>query len=276
MSHIPTKAVVTGHKGASELAAALTGASVVLIPAGVPRKPGMTRDDLFNTNAGIVATLADAVAKHCPKAHVLIIANPVNSTVPIAAEILKRHGVYDPKLLYGVSSLDVLRANTFVAESQAWDPANTEVTVVGGHAGITILPLLSQVAKASLTPAAIEALTHRIQFGGDEVVKAKDGAGSATLSMAAAGARFTASLLSALNGSKGVTECAFVQSPVTPGCDFFASRVELTSAGVGRIHPVGTLSAFEKSVFDKMLPELKASIAKGKEFALAWKAPASA
>jgi hypothetical protein len=75
-------------------------------------------------------------------------------------------------------------------------------------------------------------------------------------------------------GEKGVTECAFVQSPVTPGCDFFASRVELTAAGVGRIHPVGTLSAFEKSVFDKMLPELKASIAKGKEFALKWKAAA--
>ena len=266
---------MTGHKGAGELAAALTGASVVVIPAGVPRKPGMTRDDLFNTNAGIVATLIDAVAKHCPKAHVLIISNPVNSTVPIAAEVLKRHGVYNPKLLYGVTTLDVLRANTFVAESQAWDPANTEVTVVGGHAGITILPLLSQVPKAKLAPAAVEALTHRIQFGGDEVVKAKDGAGSATLSMAAAGARFTAALLNALGGAKGVTECAFVQSPVQPGCDFFSTRVELTAEGVGRIHPVGALSAFEQGVFDKMLPELQASIKKGVEFAKAWK-PASA
>jgi malate dehydrogenase len=205
------------------------------------------------------------------QAHLLIIANPVNSTVPIAAEVLKRHGVYDPARLFGVTTLDVLRANAFVAGAKNWDAAHTEVTVVGGHAGITILPLLSQVANAALAPADIEALTHRIQFGGDEVVKAKDGAGSATLSMAAAGARFTASLLSALGGAKGVTECAFVQSPVVPGCDFFATRVELTAAGVGRIHPVGALSAFEKGVFDKMLPELKASIAKGKEFAAGWK-----
>jgi malate dehydrogenase len=61
-------------------------------PPGVPRKPGMTRDDLFNINAGIVATLAEGVARHCPDAWVLIISNPVNSTVPIAAEVFKRAG----------------------------------------------------------------------------------------------------------------------------------------------------------------------------------------
>ena len=52
----------------------------------MPRKPGMTRDDLFNTNAGIVKGLAEACAKHCPDAMFLIISNPVNSTVPIFAE----------------------------------------------------------------------------------------------------------------------------------------------------------------------------------------------
>jgi malate/lactate dehydrogenase len=59
---------------------------------GVPRKPGMTRDDLFNINAGIVAVLCEAIAATCPDAWVLIISNPVNSTVPIAAEIFKRAG----------------------------------------------------------------------------------------------------------------------------------------------------------------------------------------
>lgn len=63
LSHIPTKAKVTGHKGADQLAEAVKDASIVVIPAGVPRKPGMTRDDLFNTNASIVATLTDACAK---------------------------------------------------------------------------------------------------------------------------------------------------------------------------------------------------------------------
>jgi malate dehydrogenase len=76
---------------------ALEGADIVLIPAGVPRKPGMTRDDLFNTNASIVRDLAKGVAEHAPKAFLGIIANPVNSTVPICAEVFKKLGVYDPK-----------------------------------------------------------------------------------------------------------------------------------------------------------------------------------
>lgn len=97
LSHINTRAATVGFKGKENLHKALEGAEVVVIPAGVPRKPGMTRDDLFNTNASIVAELAHAVGTVCPKAHVLVIANPVNSTVPIAAEVLKRLGVYDPR-----------------------------------------------------------------------------------------------------------------------------------------------------------------------------------
>lgn len=174
----------------------------------------------------------------CPKAHLAIISNPVNSTVPIAAEILKRHGVYDPKRLFGVTTLDVLRANTFIAESQKWAASATDVTVVGGHAGITILPLLSQIPGAAFTKEAIEALTHRIQFGGDEVVKAKDGAGSATLSMAAAADRFVASLLRAMGGAKGVTECAYVESPIVKGVPFFSTRVELTVRGAFTVSPL--------------------------------------
>ena len=112
---LPKKKQVSGHTGPDELAAALSGADLVIIPAGVPRKPGMTRDDLFNINAGIVHALAVAVAQHCPKAVLNIISNPVNSTVPIAAEVLKAAGVYDPKKLLGVTTLDVVRANTFVA-----------------------------------------------------------------------------------------------------------------------------------------------------------------
>ena len=92
-------------------------------------------------------------------------------------------GVYNPRKLFGVTTLDVVRANTFVAENQKFNVASTKITVIGGHAGTTILPLLSQVKGAKFSDADIAALTNRIQFGGDEVVKAKDGAGSATLSM---------------------------------------------------------------------------------------------
>ena len=89
---------------------------IVVIPAGVPRKPGMTRDDLFNTNASIVANLAKAAATACPDAMICIIANPVNSTVPIASEIFKKAGVLNPAKIFGVTTLDVVRANTFIGK----------------------------------------------------------------------------------------------------------------------------------------------------------------
>jgi malate dehydrogenase len=268
LSHIATPVKVKGYKkGEGQLDAALTGCDVVVIPAGVPRKPGMTRDDLFNTNASIVQNLAQACAQHCPNAHFLIISNPVNSTVPIFAEVLKKAGVYNPKHLFGVTTLDVVRASTFVGQVRKMDPTTIHVPVVGGHSGPTIVPLLSQT-KLSFSKEELDALTQRIQFGGDEVVKAKDGTGSATLSMAVAGARFTVSLLKALHGVKGIVEPSFVQSPVmkSKGLDFFATRVELGQDGVQTIHPIGPVSAYEEELLSKCVPELKKNIEKGLEF----------
>lgn len=157
----------------------------------------MTRDDLFKINAGIVRDLVTGIAKFSPKAFILIISNPVNSTVPIAAEVLKAHGVFDPTRLFGVTSLDVVRAQTFTATVAGKnDPNEFTIPVVGGHSGDTIVPLLSLAKPSiSLDDEARDKLINRIQFGGDEVVKAKDGAGSATLSMAFAGFRFAESLL---------------------------------------------------------------------------------
>ena len=101
-----------------------------------------------------------------------IISNPVNSTVPIAAEILKSKSVYDPKKLFGVTTLDVVRANTFVAEAKQLKLMDVDVPVIGGHAGITILPLLSKTRPpVQFTDEEVEALTVRIQNAGTEVVE---------------------------------------------------------------------------------------------------------
>jgi len=264
LSHISTASRVTGHVGDSELGAALQNENVVVIPAGVPRKPGMTRDDLFNTNATIVQQLAKACAKFCPGASILVIANPVNSTVPIVAETLKREGnVYDKRRLFGVTTLDVVRARTFVGELKHLDPSKLDVTVVGGHSGITILPLLSRIKGVTLTQAEIEQLTNRIQFGGDEVVKAKAGAGSATLSMAYAGALFTESVLRAAAG-QNVTECTYVQQA---DGSFFSCPVQLGKNGVEKIHrELGKLTDFEAKVYADMQGELQKNIDKGIQF----------
>ncbi|XP_019153993.1 PREDICTED: malate dehydrogenase 1, mitochondrial [Ipomoea nil] len=267
VSHINTRSEVVGFSGDENLGKALEGADVVIIPAGVPRKPGMTRDDLFNINAGIVKSLSAAIAKYCPHALVNMISNPVNSTVPIAAEVFKKAGTYDEKRLFGVTTLDVVRAKTFYAGKANVNVAEVNVPVIGGHAGITILPLFSQATpQANLAHDVIVGLTKRTQDGGTEVVEAKAGKGSATLSMAYAGAIFADACLKGLNGVPDVVECSFVQSTVTE-LPFFASKVRLGKNGVEEVLGLGSLTDFEKEGLEKLKPELKSSIEKGIQFA---------
>ena len=226
----------------------------------------MTRDDLFNTNASIVRDLAKSIAKVAPNANILVISNPVNSTVPICAEVLKAENAYNPKRLFGVTTLDVVRASRFISEKKGTDPADENVTVIGGHSGATIVPLLSQ-SGFNLEGAELDAFINRVQFGGDEVVKAKDGAGSATLSMAMAGARFAESLLKAAQGQKGVVEPTFVDSPLfkAEGIDFFSSKVELGPNGVEKIHDIGTITPKEQELLEVAKKDLKGNIAKGEQ-----------
>ncbi|WP_417656427.1 malate dehydrogenase [Pseudidiomarina aestuarii] len=263
LSHIPTAVSVKGY-GKDDLASALVGSDIVLIPAGVPRKPGMDRSDLFNINAGIVANLIEAIADNCPKACVGIITNPVNTTVAIAKRVLEKKGVYDKNKLFGVTTLDVIRAETFVAEIHGKNPAEVTVPVIGGHSGTTILPLLSQTGL-SFTDEQIEALTKRIQNAGTEVVEAKAGGGSATLSMGQAAARFCLSLVKALQGDDSVVECTYVE---TDGADalFFAHPVRLGPNGIAEILPYGELSAYEQAAKAAMLDGLKGDIQTGLDF----------
>ena len=264
LSHIPTDVQVTGYVGEDD-AAAMQDADIVVIPAGVPRKPGMTRDDLFNVNAGIVKKLIRTGTRACPNACFAIVTNPVNSTVPIAAEVLKAAGVYDKRKLFGVTTLDVIRSNTFVAQTVGKSTDEVNVNVIGGHSGVTILPLLSSVPGVQLSQDDIEALTPRIQEAGTEVVEAKAGAGSATLSMAQAAARFTLSLVAALNGAT-VTECCFVQAGDDTS-SFHAQPVVLGKDGVDSIPPLPSLSDYEQKVLEDMREILDGNISKGIEFA---------
>ncbi len=264
LSHIPTDVRVTGYVG-DEAEAAMQGADIVVIPAGVPRKPGMTRDDLFNVNAGIVKKLIGAGSRACPNACFAVVTNPVNSTVPIAAEVLKAAGVYDKRKLFGITTLDVIRSNTFVAQTVGKSTDEVNVNVIGGHSGVTILPLLSSIHGVELSQADIEALTPRIQEAGTEVVEAKAGAGSATLSMAQAAARFALSLVAALNGET-VTECCYVQVGEDT-TSFHAQPVVLGKDGVDSIPQIPPLSDYEQKLLEEMRAVLDGNISKGIEFA---------
>ena len=263
LSHIPTAVKVSGFAG-EDPSPALVNADIVLISAGVARKPGMDRSDLFNINAGIVKNLVSACADTCPKALIGIITNPVNTTVAIAAEVLKKKGVYDPAHLFGITTLDIIRSSTFVAEVNGINPEDVSVPVIGGHSGITILPLLSQ-SGFDFDEAGAAAMTTRIQNAGTEVVEAKAGGGSATLSMGQAAAKFGLSLVRALNGEEGVIECTYVEGSGEMA-RFFAQPVLLGKNGVEKILGFGELSIFEEKTLNAALKTLRSDIKIGEEF----------
>ena len=263
LSHIPTAVKVSGFAG-EDPSPALVKADIVLIYDGVARKPGMYRSDLFKINAGIVKNLVSACADTCPNALIGIITNPVNTTVAIAADVLKKKGVYDPARLFGITTLDIIRSSTFVAEVNGVNPEDVSVPVIGGHSGITILPLLSQ-SGFDFDEASAASMTKRIQNAGTEVVEAKAGGGSATLSMGQAAAKFGLSLVRALNGEEGIIECTYVEGS-GDRARFFAQPVLLGKNGVEKILGFGDLSAFEEKTLNAALETLRSDIKIGEEF----------
>lgn len=151
-----------------------------------------------------------------------------------------------------------------MAELKGKSATEVEVPVIGGHSGVTILPLLSQIPGVSFSDQEIADLTKRIQNAGTEVVEAKAGGGSATLSMGQAAARFGLSLVRAMQ-EKGVVECAYVEGD-GHYARFFSQPLLLGKNGVEERQSIGKLSAFEQQALEGMLDTLKKDIALGEDF----------
>nr|USW07935.1 malate dehydrogenase [Crypthecodinium cohnii] len=271
LSHLERKAAVKGYvmevgkKPIDFLEECLTGCDLVLVPAGMPRKPGMTRDDLFKTNADIAKGIVEACAKFCPKAVLGMIVNPVNSVVPAMAELYKKKGL-DPMKIIGITTLDVVRANKFVGTITGKNPNYINVPVIGGHAGTTIMPVFSQdKVAATIDAEKIPDLDKHVQDAGTEVVEAKGGKGSATLSMAYAGARFGKAVLAGLAGKRRV-ECAYCKSDVTD-LPYFAQKVAFGEGGITKVFPLGDLNEYEKKRLEEAKTQLKTEIETGLKYA---------
>merc|ERR1712190_478033 len=162
-----------------------------------------------------------------------------------------------------MGTLDCVRANKFVGEITGVDPDDIEVPVIGGHAGVTIMPVFSQDKHAAKIPEShIPALDKHVQDAGTDVVNAKNGKGSATLSMAYAGAKLGKAVLAGMNGTPA-TECAYVESSVMPGCAYFTSKVTFGKNGVEKVYPLGKLSKHEEERLAEATAALKKEIQSG-------------
>merc|ERR1719446_1832748 len=190
------------------------------------------------------------------------------------AELYAKKGL-DPMKIIGVTSLDCVRANKFVHEVTKQPLHEINVPVIGGHAGKTILPLFKQdvVAAKYLKDQAegdvpgIPELDKRVQDAGTEVVTAKNGKGSATLSMAYAGARFSGAVLAGLAGEER-TECCYCKSATQQqGLAYFSQKCTFGVSGITRVHELGALSEYEQGRLGEVVDQLREEIAAGMAYA---------
>jgi malate dehydrogenase len=185
---------------------ATAGSDVVVITAGVPRKPGMSRDDLLMTNAGIVAKVTEEVARHSPDSILILVSNPLDAMCHVARAV---SGFPRERVIGMAGVLDSARFRTFIAMELDVSVESTHAFVLGGH-GDTMVPLArySTVAGIPLTellPAErIEALIQRTRDGGAEIVKLLK-TGSAYYAPSAAAVEMVESIL---KDKKKILHCA--------------------------------------------------------------------
>jgi len=172
------------------------------------------------------------------------------------------------EFFFGVSTLDVVRAQTFIGELKNRDPTSIKVDVVGGHSPETMIPVLSQVEGLTFTEQEVKDLTQKIKEAGTAIVNAKDGAGSATLSMAYAAARFTDSLIKAFNGQT-VREIAYVDAK-SLGADtptsYFGLAIDINKDGITKAHPVPKFNDYESAQLKEAIVALEQNINTGVSF----------
>ncbi len=180
---------------------AIEGADVVIVTAGIPRKPGMSRDDLIGINSGVCKTVGEAIGKHAPNAFVIVITNPLD----VMVWVLQQASGLPPERVVGMAGvLDSARFRYFLAEEFNVSVEDVTAFVLGGH-GDTMVPLVrySTVAGIPLpdlvkmgwtTQEKLDAIVQRTRDGGAEIVKLL-GNGSAFYAPAASAIQMAESYL---------------------------------------------------------------------------------
>lgn len=162
----------TRIKGVTNDYSATANSEVVVITSGLPRKPGMSRDDLIATNAGIVKSVTEQIIKYSPNCIIIVVSNPLD--VMTYCSFLTAG--FDSKRVFGMAGiLDTARYRAFLAEALDCSPKDIQAVLMGGH-GDTMVPLPRYTTVAGIpvteliAPDKLEAIVHRTKVGGGELV----------------------------------------------------------------------------------------------------------
>ncbi len=238
----------------------IEGADVVIVTAGIPRKPGMSRDDLIATNVGVIKQVGDAIKSNCPDAFVIVITNPLDAMVWAMQKVTG----LDPNKVVGMAGvLDSARFRYFLADEFKVSVEDVSAFVLGGHGDSMVpltrystvagIPLPDLVRMGWTSQDRLDAIVQRTRDGGAEIVKLLK-TGSAFYAPAASAISMAESYL---KDQKRVLPCAAHLSGQY-GVDgyYVGVPVVIGAGGVERVVEI-ELSADEKAMFDQSVAAVK-------------------
>ena len=236
------------------------GSDVVVITAGIARKPGMSRDDLQNTNAGIVKSCAEQVKKSSPKAIVIIVSNPLDVMAYVAMKVT---GFPQARVMGMAGILDTARYRSFIAMELGVSVESVSALVLGGHGDSMVpLPRLTTVGGIPLTQLLpqdkIEAIVKRTAGGGAEIVNLLK-TGSAYYAPAASTVEMVESIV--LDKKKVLPCAAYLEGEYGISGSFVGVPVKLGENGIEKVYEVELLDA-EKKALQVSAADVKANQAK--------------
>ena len=227
----------------------IAGADVCIVTAGVPRKPGMSRDDLLGINAKIVGTVADNIKQHAPRAFVIVLTNPLDAMVTLMKQ---RTGLPKQQVVGMAGVLDSSRYRSFLAAELKVSVTNVQAMVLGGH-GDDMVPVRSHttvggIPVSALLPAArLDAIEQRTRQAGGEIVALLK-TGSAFYSPASAAIQMADAYL---NDRRAILPCAaYLQGKYGVDGLFVGVPVKLGRGGVTDVVEID-LTDDERRAFDK-------------------------
>ena len=239
--------------------AATAGSDVVIVTSGVPRKPGMSRDDLLATNAGIVRDVSGKIAEHSPEAFVIVVCNPLDAMVHVAAKVT---GFPTQRVMGMAGALDSARFRYFLAAELGVSVEDVQCVLMGGHGDDMVpLPRFTSVSGVPVTQLLDESklaeLIERTRKGGIEIVNLL---GYSAYYAPAAGAVKMAEAI--LRDTKNVfCCCAYCDAPYGVGGYFVGVPAVLGAGGVERVLELD-LDDSEKGQFAESLGHVKQLVAK--------------
>jgi malate dehydrogenase len=256
----------------------LKGSDVVIVTAGVPRKPGMSRDDLIEVNAKVMSSVGQAIRKNCPGAFVIVVTNPLDAMVWVMGQT---SGLPHHKVVGMAGVLDAARFRCFLADEFKVSVEDVTAFVLGGH-GDSMVPLVrySTVAGIPLpdlvkmgwtTTERINAIVERTRFGGGEIVSLLK-TGSAFYAPATSAIEMAESYL---KDKKRVMPCAVWLSGQYGVKDLYVGVPAVIGAGgVERVVEI-KLNAREKAMFDKSVASVRTLVSVSSQILKKMEAPAA-